>query len=92
MFWDSSAIIPLFLEESPTRTIRGIVNKDAAIATWWGSLIECYSTFARLRRERVLKPAEESSASFRVNRICEKGDDDDENEQRNSRMQSISSR
>lgn len=59
MFWDSSAIIPLCIEEPQARVIRDILKKDNAIAVWWGSLIECYSVFARLRRGRLLKPAEE---------------------------------
>lgn len=59
MFWDSSAIIPLYIEEPQTRVVRDLLKKDVAIAVWWGSLIECYSTFARLRRGRLLKPAEE---------------------------------
>ena len=52
MFWDSSAIIPLCIDEPQTKTIRQIVRKDSAVAVWWGSFIECCSAFARLRRDR----------------------------------------
>ena len=62
MFWDSSAVIPLFLEEAQTRLIQSLVQRDGAIVAWWGSLIECYSTFARLRREHVIEPKEEDHA------------------------------
>lgn len=55
MFWDSSAIIPLCIEEPQTDIVRNIIRKDGAIVVWWGSLIECYSAFARLRRESYLK-------------------------------------
>jgi len=46
MFWDSSAIIPLCIDEPQTKTTRQIVRKDSAVAVWWGSFIECCSAFA----------------------------------------------
>lgn len=55
MFWDSSAIIPLCIEEPQTKLVQQLIRKDGSIAAWWGSLIECYSAFARLRREGFLK-------------------------------------
>ncbi|HBR17922.1 MAG: hypothetical protein A3G39_05625 [Deltaproteobacteria bacterium RIFCSPLOWO2_12_FULL_43_16] len=59
MFWDSSAIIPLCIEEPQTKLVQQLIRKDGSIAAWWGSLIECYSAFARLRREGFLKAEEE---------------------------------
>ncbi len=59
MFWDASAIIPLCLDEPQTKVIRNISGQDGAIVAWWGSTIECYSAFARLRRERLLNNREE---------------------------------
>lgn len=41
------------------KNIQHIIKEDGAMAVWWGSLIECYSAFARLRREGLLKPGEE---------------------------------
>lgn len=58
-FWDSSAIIPLCIDEPQTKVVRQIAMKDGAIAVWWGSLIECCSAFARVGREGFLKPEEE---------------------------------
>ena len=59
-FWDTSAIIPLCIEEQKTRTVKDIAEKDGAVVVWWGSLVECYSAFGRLRREGILKPQEEA--------------------------------
>lgn len=59
MFWDASALIPLFIEESRTGTVRKIIDHDNAVTAWWGSPIECCSAFARLRREGYLKTEEE---------------------------------
>ena len=59
-FWDTSAIIPLCIEEKATGTAKDIVEKDGAIVVWWGSIVECYSAFGRLRREGILNPREET--------------------------------
>ncbi len=58
-FWDTSAIIPLCIEEQETRSIQDIAKKDAMIVVWWGSIVECYSAFGRLRRVGILTPQEE---------------------------------
>ncbi len=58
-FWDTSAIIPLCIEEQETRSIQDIAKKDEMIVVWWGSIVECYSAFGRLRRDGILKPKEE---------------------------------
>ena len=59
-FWDTSAIIPLCIEEKATRVVREIVESDGAIVVWWGSIVECYSAFGRLKREGFLDPVEET--------------------------------
>lgn len=59
IFWDASAIIPLCIDEPQTKLVRDIVKKDNTIVAWWGSVVECYSAFARLRREGFLKLQEE---------------------------------
>ena len=59
MFWDSSAIIPLCIDEPRTNVIRDIVKKDNSMVVWWGSPVECFSAFARLRRDNFLSAHEE---------------------------------
>jgi len=59
IFWDSSAIIPLCVDERRTRTVREILKRDRSMVVWWGSTIECCSSFARLRRESLLNNKEE---------------------------------
>lgn len=58
-FWDTSAIIPLCIEEQETRSIQDIAKKDEMIVVWWGSIVECYSAFGRLRRDGILNLQEE---------------------------------
>lgn len=59
IFWDASAIIPLCIDEPQTRIVKDILKKDGSMAVWWGSIVECHSAFARLRRDKLLKNAEE---------------------------------
>lgn len=61
-FWDTSAIIPLCIEEEQTPTVRTIAKKDEALIVWWGSIVEAYSAFARLRRDGIISFREESDS------------------------------
>ena len=59
IFWDASAIIPLCIDEPHTKDVKGILRKDSSMAVWWGSIVECHSAFARLRRDGVLRDKDE---------------------------------
>ncbi len=61
-FWDASALIPLCLEQPATPRVRAVLEADAGMVVWWGSVVECWSAFARLRREGLLRLAEEEQA------------------------------
>jgi uncharacterized protein len=50
-FWDSSAVIPLLVEETASGPIRKILSADRKMHVWWGTEIECVSALARLERE-----------------------------------------
>ncbi len=71
MFWDASAMVPLCLEEPKTSILRGLVENDAAIVAWWGSLLECFSAFARLRRDNILKPTDEDRLRKRLEMLSD---------------------
>ena len=58
-FWDSSAIVPLIVPEKSTEVVKAIAAGDSNLVYWWGSPVECCSTFARLRREGHLTVAKE---------------------------------
>ncbi len=59
IFWDASAIIPVCIEEPRTKFVKDILKKDDCMVVWWGSLVECYSAYARLRRDGFLNSNEE---------------------------------
>ena len=58
-FWDTSAVVPLLLEQEATPVVEGLLADDAGMAAWWGTPVECASAAARLRREERLTVGEE---------------------------------
>jgi len=58
-FWDASAVAPLCLTESHSTLVRKIATGDDAIVVWWTTPVECYSAFARRRRDDILTRAQE---------------------------------
>jgi len=53
-FWDSSALIPLLLQEPTSARLQDLLRRDPAVAVWWGTPVECVSGLARRQREGVL--------------------------------------
>lgn len=49
-FWDSSAIVPLLIEEQTTAALQRLHDADPSILVWWGTEIECVSGLARGER------------------------------------------
>jgi predicted nucleic acid-binding protein len=58
-FWDSSALLPLLLEEAHSEALRAIAREDSQLVVWWGAPLECRSAFARLKREALLTSSDE---------------------------------
>lgn len=58
-FWDTSAVVPLLLEQDATAIVEPLLSEDPEIVAWWGTPVECASAAARLRREERLTVAEE---------------------------------
>ncbi len=50
-FWDSSAILPLCLEEPTLPVVKRLLDEDGQISVWWGSPVECFSALARRLRD-----------------------------------------
>ena len=71
-FWDSSAIVPLLVEEPSTSAVSGLFSEDAVMFAWWGADIEYVSALARLEREGHLGPSliTESLKRLREVRLC----------------------
>jgi predicted nucleic acid-binding protein len=69
-FWDASAIIPLCLEEPWTPWLTQVLAEDTLMIVWWGSLVECWSALARLRREGLFQSSEEEHARALLARLA----------------------
>lgn len=53
-YWDSSAVIPLLVTEDSSTRMEDRLRDDPAVATWWGTPVECASALARLERDGAL--------------------------------------
>ena len=53
-YWDSSAVIPLLIHEDSSAIMEDRLRDDPAVATWWGTMVECASALARLERDGAL--------------------------------------
>jgi len=62
MFWDSSALVPVAVDEAYTPRVHELLDADPDLAIWWGSSVECASAVARLSREGVLDARGEQQA------------------------------
>jgi uncharacterized protein len=50
-FWDSSAVVPLLVDEPATDAVRAALEEDPTMLVWWATEIECVSAIARLERQ-----------------------------------------
>lgn len=55
-FWDSSALVPLLVEEELSAAVRELYLAEQEAITWWSTPVECVSAIARLEREDRLSP------------------------------------
>ncbi|MBI2068225.1 MAG: type II toxin-antitoxin system VapC family toxin [Deltaproteobacteria bacterium] len=61
-YWDSSALIPLVLDEPRADQVRSFIIEDSSIISWWGTPVECFSALCRRKKEGVLKEEDFSQA------------------------------
>ena len=69
-FWDASAIVPLLMTESATRTVQALAAKDSAMLVWWATEVECASAVARLDREGALDESAVTQAFDRSQQLA----------------------
>lgn len=68
-FWDSSAIVPLIVEEERSRACRALRRADQTMLVWVLSRTEIVSALHRLAREGHLDKKEISAALRRLDRL-----------------------
>jgi len=61
-FWDSSALVPLFIDQPSSRQLRGLHSSGDEILAWTLSEVELRSAIARLSRDSALTSEEAQEA------------------------------
>ncbi|MCY4438959.1 MAG: type II toxin-antitoxin system VapC family toxin [Deltaproteobacteria bacterium] len=72
-FWDSSAIVPLCIQETATETVQDILHEDPSLVLWWGTRTECTSAFMRRVREGHLTPNDARVARHALDAVVQAG-------------------
>lgn len=70
-FWDSSALVPLVVEEASSGTMAALWKQDAECLVWWGTPVEIASALARRQREAALPEAMVRAALQRLDAFSE---------------------
>jgi len=70
-FWDTSAVVPLLMQESRTEAMTKLYQEDADIFVWWGTSVECVSAVARVEREGGIDTIMASKILQRLRLLCE---------------------
>ena len=62
IFWDTSAVVPLIVDEPGTEGAERTLRSDPSMVVWWGTSIEGLSAVARLERDEALdRPAADAA-------------------------------
>jgi len=61
-FWDTSAIVPVCVQEPASPDVKAILVKDSGVVVWWATRTECVSALTRQVREGMLTGAGEQQA------------------------------
>ncbi len=71
-FWDSSALLPLLVEEPARERLLAILEEDSEVLAWWGTPVEIASALARREREGLLT-ADQVAAALEAARALAEG-------------------
>jgi predicted nucleic acid-binding protein len=71
-FWDSSALLPLFVAQPTTKALRTWIEDDGDLSIWALSDVELRSGLARLAREGALTLHQVQEAAQRIGELFER--------------------
>ncbi len=69
-FWDTSAIIPLLIDEPVRGRLLQLLENDPLVLVWWGTPVEIASALARREREKLLAAGEVAAALATVQQFA----------------------
>lgn len=70
-FWDSSALLPLLVEEPSSKRVLAFYQEQPEIVAAWSATIECVSALARLEREGRLESRTVTQATRQLQELQE---------------------
>ncbi len=53
-FWDTSAIVPLCVQQDTSQDFRSLWRKTSRVIVWWGTTIEVRSAVSRLYQQKFI--------------------------------------
>jgi predicted nucleic acid-binding protein len=68
-FWDSSAIVPLIVDEPGRDRLLAMLEADPVMVVWWGTPVELVSALSRRERDGSLPTTVASAAVERVRKL-----------------------
>lgn len=71
-FWDSSAIVPVLVEEPASERLRALAADRATPVVWWATGVECASAIARRERSLDLTPEDAADALATLDGLAER--------------------
>jgi predicted nucleic acid-binding protein len=74
-FWDSSAILPLILQEAESDVVRELFREDPQIVTWGWTRVELTGAVERRAREGGVTRAQRRELLDRIGRFAESWDE-----------------
>lgn len=69
IFWDTSAVVPLLVQEPGSGWAGELLERDSAMLVWWGTVVECRSALARRERDGTLAPEAADAAGARLHAL-----------------------
>ena len=67
-FWDTSALVPLCVQQQPSPAVRQLLEQHG-ICVWWATPVEMRSAFERLLRMGQLTVAQHGVAAMRLEKL-----------------------
>lgn len=69
-FWDSSALVPLCVQQQPTPQALQLLSRYR-VAVWWSTQVEIASALAHLHRQRKISGSEFTHAKLQAEGLCD---------------------
>ena len=68
-FWDSSALVPLLIQETATEATQSAYRRDPTVLVAWTTEVECASAVARAERDALIDATTATSAFARLDAL-----------------------